>query len=103
MASICLAWTAKQGLIGRILKGEAPGTLSHGPELVGEYRLVAGYVDRVLEDEKPASLPSPSGARPYRASHAARARRRGDRISIHVGYGHLADIQEPPPNVRSRG
>jgi len=33
------------------------GLMSYGPELVGQHRLVAGYVDRVLKGEKPADLP----------------------------------------------
>ena len=35
----------------------AGGLISYGPELVGQYRLAAGYVDRILKGEKPANLP----------------------------------------------
>ena len=35
----------------------AGGLISYGPELVEQYRLVAGYVDRILKGEKPADLP----------------------------------------------
>ncbi len=35
----------------------AGGLISYGPELVGQYRLAAGYVDRILRGEKPADLP----------------------------------------------
>jgi putative tryptophan/tyrosine transport system substrate-binding protein len=35
----------------------AGGLISYGPELVEQYRLAAGYVDRILKGEKPAALP----------------------------------------------
>ena len=31
--------------------------MSHGPDSVDQYRLVASYVDRILKGEKPADLP----------------------------------------------
>src|SRR5262245_21725368 len=33
------------------------GLISYGPGLVDQYRDVAGYVDRILQGEKPADLP----------------------------------------------
>jgi len=72
---------------------EAGGLLSYGPNLNGQFREVAVYVDKLLKGAKPADLPvelptkfelvinlKTAGTRPHRAADAHYPRRRGDRV-----------------------
>jgi len=39
------------------------GLISYGPDLIGQYRRAASYVDRILKGEKPADLPVQSATK----------------------------------------
>ena len=39
------------------------GLISYGPDLIDHYRRAAGYIDRILKGEKPATLPVQSSTK----------------------------------------
>ena len=73
---------------------ESGGLISYGPDVAGQYRRAAGYVNRILKGERPGrpagagadqvrscdQSQDRQGARPLSAAVAARASRRGDRM-----------------------
>jgi hypothetical protein len=51
-----LGWVVGRNI--RIEFVEDGGLISHSPSGIGNYRLAAGYIDRILKGEKPADLPA---------------------------------------------
>jgi putative ABC transport system substrate-binding protein len=73
---------------------EVGGLMAYGPDLVELWRRLANEVHEILNGAKPDDIPiyqptkfeflinlNRQGNRPYDSAHAARDRRRGDRVS----------------------
>jgi putative ABC transport system substrate-binding protein len=54
----------------------AGGLISYGPDLIDQYRQAAGYIDRILEGEKPADLPVQAPTKYQLVRSTSRPRRR---------------------------
>jgi putative ABC transport system substrate-binding protein len=67
----------------------AGGLISHGPDLKGQYRLAADYVDRILKGEKPADLPVQAPAKFSTVINLKTAKALG--LTVPPGLRELAD------------
>jgi putative ABC transport system substrate-binding protein len=67
----------------------AGGLMSHGPDLKEQYRLAAGYLDRILRGEKPADLPVQTPAKFRTAINLKTAKALG--LTVSSGLREMAD------------
>ena len=82
---------------------DSGGLISDGPDLVATAKRTASYVDRILKGARPADLPVQAPTRYELVINAktakamgltippapARARRRGDRVTVHIRVWHV--------------
>jgi putative tryptophan/tyrosine transport system substrate-binding protein len=63
--------------------------MSHGPDLIDNYRRAAGYVDRILKGEKPGDLPVQTPTKYEMAINLKTAKALG--LSVPLGMQQRAD------------
>ena len=60
------------------------GLISYGPEFVNQYRRAAGFVVRILKDEKPADMPAQAPTKYQLVINLKTAKALGLDVPVHL-------------------